>query len=107
MGLGDGRRMGNKMVKTFGGTIDAALLPGELVAVRRRRVLSRRGRCVVRVRVVGGVSIGWLDALILWGASVEVFVCQEGNVKHLVKDLYPDVYIAPLAEAAETPPHRG
>lgn len=62
---------------------------------------------MVRVRVVGGASIGWLDALRLWGASVEVFVCQGGNVKHLVEDLYPDVFIAPLVEAADMPPHRG
>ena len=105
--LGNGRRVDTKMIKTLGNTLDQALLPGELVAVRRRRVLSRRGRCVVRVRVMGGASIGWLDALMLWGASVEVFVCQGGNVKHLVESLYPDVYIAPLAEAAEMPPHRG
>lgn len=95
------------MIKALRNTIDTALLPGELVTGRRRQVLSQRGRCVVKVRVVGGALIGWLDALQLWGASVEVFVCQGGNVKHLVEDLYPDVFIAPLAEAADMPSHRG
>ena len=79
--------------------IESKLLAGEKVAVSTRRVLSRKGRCVVRVRVVGDASLGWLDAVQLWGASVEAFVCHGGNIKHLVENHYPDVYVAPMAAA--------
>lgn len=83
------------MVNNLGPVLETSLLPGEKVAVRTRRVLSRKGRSVVRVRLFGECSLGWLDALMLWGASVEVFVCQGGNVKHLIDLLYPDVHVAP------------
>jgi hypothetical protein len=55
--------------------------------------------------VFGDASLGWLDAAMLWGASVEIFVCHGGNVKHLVGQLYPDVFVAPMATAVELPPH--
>ena len=94
------------MSKTLGTDAGSSLLPGEKVAVRTRRVLSRKGRSVVRVRVVGDASLGWLDSMELWGACVELFVCHGGNVKHLAERLYPDVYIAPVAESVQIPPHR-
>ena len=94
------------MISNLGNTTEEPLLPGEKVAVRTRRVLSRKGRCVVRVRIYGSASLGWLDSFMLWGACVEVFVCHGGNVKHLVESLYPDVYVAPLAKATKLPPHR-
>jgi len=105
-GLGTGVRVGKKMINNLGPVTETDLLPGEMVAVRTRRVLSRKGRCVVRVRVFGKQSLGWLDTAMLWGACVEMFVCQGGNVKHLIEQLYHDVHIAPLAEALEVPPHR-
>eukprot|EP00956_Cyclotella_meneghiniana_P001321 scaffold1440_cov23-Cyclotella_meneghiniana.AAC.2 len=86
--------------------VESKLLAGEKVAVSTRRVLSRKGRCVVRVRVVGDASLGWLDAAQLWGASVEAFVCHGGNIKHLVENHYPDVYVAPMTTAMHLLPHR-
>ena len=86
---------------------DSTLLPGEKVAISRRRVLSRKGRCVVRVRIFGSSSLGWLDSFILWGACVEAFVCQGGNVKHLIHSLYPGIYVAPLRTAKKMSPHNG
>ena len=71
------------MINLLGPAVDTNLLPGEMVAVRTRRVLSRKGRCVVRVRLFGASSLGWLDTARLWGACVELFVCQGGTVKHL------------------------
>ena len=100
-----GCRVNKRHLKSLGNELSTALLPGEKVAVRTRRVLSRRGRCVVRVRVVGEASLGWLEALQLWGASVEVFVCQGGNIKHLIERLYPDVHVAPLAQSLEILPY--
>ena len=85
--------------------MDTTLLLGEKVAVRNRRVLSRKGRCVVRTRVVGAASLGWLDMVMLWGTCVEAFVCEGGNVKHLVEQLYPDVYIPSPRQAEHMPPH--
>ena len=105
-GVENGCRVDKKMINTLGPVSDTELLPGEMVAVRTRRVLSRKGRCVVRVRLFGVSSLGWLDTARLWGTCVEVFVCQGGIVKHLVEQLYPDVHIAPLAEALEIPPYR-
>ena len=102
----DERRADKRMIKSLGTGADSSLLPGEKVALRTRRVLSRKGRSVVRVRVVGDASLGWLDSMELWGACVELFVCHGGNVKHLVERLYPDVYIAPVAESIQIPPHR-
>ena len=95
-----------KISKHLGHELETTLLPGERVAVRTRRVLSRKGRCVVRVRVIGDASLGWLDAMKLWGASIEVFVSQGGNTKHLIENLYPDVYIAPREAALRMLPHR-
>jgi hypothetical protein len=62
---------------------------------------------VVRVRVLGNASLGWIDSFILWGACVELFICQGGNVRHLVEQLYPDTYIAPLDRALCMPPFHG
>lgn len=96
-GLGVGVTVSKKMNNLLGPATGSDLLPGEKVAVTRRRVVSRKGRCVVRVRIIGSSSLGWLDSFILWGACVEVFVCQGGNVKHLIESLYPGVYVAPLS----------
>ena len=55
---------------------------------------------------VGDASLGWLEALQLWGASVELFVSQGGNIKHLIEKLYPDVHVAPLARSVAVLPYR-
>eukprot|EP00956_Cyclotella_meneghiniana_P030545 scaffold77143_cov87-Cyclotella_meneghiniana.AAC.2 len=94
------------MINVLGPVADTELLPGEMVAVRTKRVLSRKGHSVVRVRLFGEASLGWLDISMLWGACVELFVCQGGNAKHLTERLYPDVHIASLAEALTVPPYR-
>jgi hypothetical protein len=107
LGLGEGCRFNKRMNKILGPVLGTPLLLGEKVAVRRRRVLSWKGRCVVRVRVVGVSSLGWVDAFILWCACVEAFICQGGNVRHLVEQLYPDTYIAPLDKALCIPPLHG
>jgi hypothetical protein len=60
---------------------------------------------VVRVRLFGNRALGWLDAVELWGASVEVFVLGGGNVKHLIDQIYPEVYVAPLPQAVRMPPY--
>eukprot|EP00956_Cyclotella_meneghiniana_P021773 scaffold40171_cov59-Cyclotella_meneghiniana.AAC.2 len=106
LGLGNGVRVGKKMINVLGPVADTELLPGEMVAVRTKRVLSRKGHSVVRVRLFGEASLGWLDISMLWGACVELFVCQGGNAKHLTERLYPDVHIASLAEALTVPPYR-
>jgi hypothetical protein len=43
LGLGGGFRINKKMNKILGPVLETPLLPGERVAVRRRRVLSRKG----------------------------------------------------------------
>ena len=60
---------------------------------------------MVRTRVVGAASLGWLDMVMMWGTSVEAFVCKGGNVKHLVEQLYPDVYIPSPSHAEHMPLH--
>jgi hypothetical protein len=62
-GRGDEFRIGKKMINNLGPVLETLLLPGELVAVRTRRVLSRKGRSVVRVRLFGNRALGWLDAV--------------------------------------------
>jgi hypothetical protein len=104
-GSGGGFRANKKMVELLGPVSETALLPGEMVAVRSHRDLARRGRCVVRVRIFGSASLGWLDSFNLWGACIETFVCQGGNVKHLLESLYPDIYVTSLATATQMPPH--
>ena len=64
------------------------------MAVRNRRVLNRKGRLAVRVRIVGGASLGWLEAAELWGACVEAIVTRGGNINHLCNEIYSDVLIA-------------
>ena len=49
LGLGNGVRVAKKMINVLGPVADTELLPGERIAVRTKRVLSRKGRCVVRV----------------------------------------------------------
>jgi hypothetical protein len=90
--------------KLKGPVFATPLLPGEAVAVRQRRVLSRKGRCVVRVRVFGDAALGWLDAAMSWGASVETMICGRGKIGHLANILYPSVPITPPADAARLPP---
>jgi hypothetical protein len=51
------------MINNLGPVLETPLLPGELAAVRTRRVLSRKGRSVVRVRLFGNRALGWLDAV--------------------------------------------
>ena len=64
------------------------ILLGEDVAVRSRQVLSRRGRSGVRVRVVGGASLAWVEAAEAWGCGVEAVVVgssrELSEVIHLV-----------------------
>ncbi len=90
----------------LGPVAESLLLSGEKVAVRTRRVLSWKGRCVVRVQVLGSGSIwgGWI-LLSFWGACVEAYICHGGNVKHLIDSLYPGVYVAPLDHTLRMPPH--
>ena len=64
---GDGIIVNNRIKKVLGPVMDTTLLLRERVAVRNHRVLSRKGRCVVRTRVVGSASLGWLDMVNLWG----------------------------------------
>ena len=61
---------------------------------------------MVRTRIVGAASFGWLDAARLWGASVEVLVTRGGKLKNIAHQLYPDVLLAPPAFAIDLPPHR-
>ena len=103
---GNSVRVDKRVIELLGPVLETSLMPGEKVAVRSRRVLSRKGRCVVRVRVFGSASLGWLDASMLWGACVEAFICPGGRVKHLAEQLYPDVYIASWASSLLLPPHR-
>ena len=51
-GLGVGVTVSKKMNNLLGPATDSDVLPGEKVAVTRRRVVSRKGRCVVRVRII-------------------------------------------------------
>ena len=64
------------------------ILLGEDVAVRLRQVLSRRGRSGVRVRVVGGALLAWVEAAEAWGCAVEAVVVgssrELSEVIHLV-----------------------
>ncbi|KAL7527269.1 hypothetical protein ACHAXR_004033, partial [Thalassiosira sp. AJA248-18] len=64
------------------------LLFGEAVALKSSRVLDRRGRSLVRVRIVGRSSLGWVEAAEAWGCNVEAVVVtplrEMNNVIHLV-----------------------
>jgi hypothetical protein len=55
------------MIHNLGPVLEMPLLPGELVAVQTRWVLSLKGRSVIRVRLFGNSrTLGWLDAVRLW-----------------------------------------
>ena len=64
------------------------LLFGEAVALKSSMVLSRRGRSLVRVRIVGRLSLGWLEAAEAWGCNMEAVVvsplCKLNKVINLV-----------------------
>ena len=102
----DGNRIRNRRKVEQGPVRDTRLLTGERVAVTNRRVLNQKGRCVVRTRIVGAASFGWLDAAKLWGASVKVLVTRGGKLKNIAHQLYPDVLLAPPSFAIDLPPHR-
>ena len=90
-----------------GPVFSTSLLPGEKVAVRNRRVLSRKGRNVVKVRIVGAGSLGWIEAARLWGAVIEMVITRGGNeLRHLCELLNHDVYFTTPSHAATLPPHR-
>lgn len=67
-GMVDGCRVNKEMAETLGPVVDTSLLPGERVAVRTRRMLSRKGRGVVRIRVFGDASWVGLILLVCGGA---------------------------------------
>ena len=74
------------------GPVKDTLLPREMVAVRNRCVLNQKGRNIVKVQIFGDGLLGWLEALCLWGAVVEVVVSRGGNyLKHLCHLLHPNV----------------
>ena len=50
------------------------LAPGELVTHNMAALLSRRGRGEVRVRILGPISLGWLEVAEGWGTRIEVIV---------------------------------
>lgn len=80
------------------------LKKGEKLIVQSRRVVGRRGRNIVRARVVGEDSLGWFAAAILWGVTVEAFVGGGTRLKRLVGNLYPDVFTCSPAESFSLPP---
>ena len=87
------------------GTSPTALMPGEQVIVQEKRSVGRRGRNVVRVRVVGQHSLGWLESAWLWGSSVEAFVGGGSGVTRLISILYPDVFFCSAYKAQYMLPH--
>ena len=74
----DGSRNRDISSNEQGPVRDTRLLTGERVAVTNKRVLNWKGRCVVRTRIVGTASFGWLDVSRLWGTAVEVLVTRGG-----------------------------
>jgi len=86
---------------------DTSLLLGERVAVRNRRILNRKGRDVVKVRILGAGCLAWIEAARLWGAVVELVITRGGNeLRHLCKILNHDVHITTPSSALRFPPHR-
>ena len=69
------------------------LLEGEDVAVKSHKILCRRGRSGVRVRVVGGSSLAWVEAAEDWGCAIEAVVvnssCEISEVIPLVSKAVP------------------
>ncbi len=53
-----------------------SLLTGEQVAMESDTTLTRRGRSGVRVCLVGDESLGWLEVLEAWGATIEALVIR-------------------------------
>ena len=80
-------------------------MPGEKIIMQGTRKVGRRGRNVVRIRIVGQHSLGWLEAAWLWGCSVEAFVAKEDRVTRLLKQIYPDVYHCLPSQAHHMLPH--
>ena len=89
----------------LGPTSISSLLPGEKVAVCHRRVLGRKGCSVVRVRIVGSGSLGWLESAIRWGAGVDHFLTREGNITTICKLRHPDVIATSPSSGYKLPPH--
>lgn len=86
--------------------IQTSLLTGELISSSTAITLDRRRRSVVRVRIVGDASFGWLELAMAWGAQVEAAVFKTARVKELAQALNLQAPIYSYQEAVALPPHR-
>ena len=92
------------MGDVFGKPLRDQLLLGEDVALKSRKVLCRRGRSGVRVRVVGGASLAWLEAAEAWGCHVEAVVVSDSREIIQVIHLVSLVTTTTVSEALKLPP---
>ena len=91
--------------KNKGPEKDLLLLPGEKVAVRNRHVLNRKGRNLIRVRIFGAGSLGWIETSCLWGAVIEAVVTRSGNeIEHVCKQLNHPVLVVTPDRSLRLPP---
>ena len=65
------------------------LSTGELQVKALGMHIDRRSRSKVRVRIVGAWSVGWVQALKDWGASIEAVVTEDApdplkSIMHLI-----------------------
>ena len=80
------------------------LLFGEAVALKSSRVLNRRGRSLVRVRIVGRSSLGWVEAAEAWGCNVEAVVVKPLREMSKIIHLVSRFTITSVATALTMPP---
>jgi hypothetical protein len=71
------------------GPADARLSKGELQVKASETHTDRRSRSKVRVWIVGARSVGWVQALEDWGASIEAVVIKDApdpvmSIRHLI-----------------------
>ena len=53
------------------------------------------------MRIVGNSSLGWLEAAVLWGANIQVFVCGNDNLTQVIRRSYPHTQV-PLSHDCRT-----
>ena len=51
-----------------------SIFRGELLAITAQMAVGRRPQSKVRIRVVGSLSMGWVEAAEAWGAELEAVV---------------------------------
>lgn len=81
-----------------------ALQIGESVTNYTSRPVGRRGRGSVKIRIVGDLSFGWVEAAKLWGGDVEAVV-HKSDDNHRLISFFDHPRSVGLGVAASMSPH--